>query len=161
MVDGADDVTRCGREFAGVLDDVRQAGADIAVAALEESGGVSVAINAAPSDFVLLTNPIRADPVEKFLLDHYAKGMLTDRAVELVELPRRELPQDSLILFRQCLDQRVATIFGRRSHLMRRSGSEGLRGCVWRIAFCPHFSFPCFDFFGAARTSATSSPRLS
>ncbi|MGA9885641.1 MAG: hypothetical protein WBQ34_18135 [Candidatus Acidiferrales bacterium] len=78
--DGADDGV--GGDFDGLslFDDVAKGEAKAAIALTEEIGGVGVAVDSAAVEFVGFGDGVDLSPVEKFLVDFVAFGMVANGA---------------------------------------------------------------------------------
>ena len=78
--DGADDRVRGDWDGAGLLDDAAESEAQVAIAPLEEVGGMGVAIDGAALDAISGGNGADGTPFDEFLVNRGALGMAADGA---------------------------------------------------------------------------------
>lgn len=85
--DGSNDGVCCCLCAVGVLDDFVEGGVEILAAPLDKSGGMGVAIDGSLAAQLLgLVDPPGIVPVEEFLFDDFAIGVIADRALALMAL---------------------------------------------------------------------------
>ena len=89
--DGAEHAVYRRCDVACILDDVSKRGAEIAFPGCVESGGMGVTIERAPADVEVTGGETRRVPVEKFLFDGIALGVIADGAAARVIIAGREL----------------------------------------------------------------------
>ena len=89
--DGAEHAVDRRCDVTCLLDDVSKRGAEIAFAGCVESGGMGVTVERAPADVEVTGGETRSVPVEKFLFDGIALGVIADGAAALVIIAGREL----------------------------------------------------------------------
>jgi len=123
----------------GTRDDVIKRGTDVLAAKLDQSGGAGMAVNrAVVLDSVFLGEPADAAPVDEFLLDGFAFGVVADRAFAFVAGKRLSGAGSVAFAFRAtyplfCLDYRQPPKRKRacaHPHRQRGKSQARLRACV-------------------------------
>ena len=89
---GADDGVGGGEGVVGVVDNAAEGATDIAVALVEQAGGVGVAIESAAADFVFIGELADVFPVDEALVDFVLEVVAADAAAGLVAFERGEEP---------------------------------------------------------------------
>lgn len=83
--DGADDGIGGDVDATGVLDDVAEGVADVAVASFEQAGGMRVPVEGAAVESVVLGDLADAVPVDEGFVDFVLEFAAADAAVRLME----------------------------------------------------------------------------